>query len=226
MTGSLFPDDGIRQPAPAKSKSMPPRPSPPKKEKRVEEGELSEEETNERFYANTSMIGIVAPFPGPRFCWLLDQHFRTAFENRPDDTLEMMVGRDGKVLRRKKSKKGKTKVSAAPAPSLFGPATPTAEPGETAGDEVGESFFFPVYCHDIAGRETYRYLVYKLRSGLISLLPEGDESLYDYIWSIQTGDPVHEAHIILDIVRRVPGVQVARQLTDEEMERCKEYLLL
>ncbi|GAA4468090.1 hypothetical protein GCM10023093_25050 [Nemorincola caseinilytica] len=226
MTGSLFPDDGAAQPSTPAGKSASARTAPARRERKEEREvtELSTEDTNEQFYGNTAMIGIVAPLPGPRFCWLLNQHFRTVFVNDTDDTLEMMVGKDGKVLRRKKNKKSKAKVPQAPVPSLFGPQ-PVQEAQEE-GEPEGEKFNFAVYSHKIPKSISYRYLVYKLRTGLVSLLPEGDEGRYDYMWLVQTGDPDHDAHKILTILRSIPGVQAAQQLTEEEMERCKEYLLL
>lgn len=175
--------------------------------------ELSQEDTNDLFFADAAMVGIVAGMPGPRFCSLLNSHFRTSFFNIPEDTIQMVIDKDGKETRKKKNK--------GPLPSLFGADEGIVEQVQRSNLE----FFFPVYCHTKPGSNS-RYLLYKLKSGAVSLLPDDKTRRYDYLWLVQTADPEHDAHLVTEILRSMPEVQVAQLLDATDMEKSRENLLL
>lgn len=176
--------------------------------------ELSQEQTSSLFFSDAAMIGIVSGLPGPRFCWLLNNHFRTSFFNIPEDTIHMVVDKDGKATRHKKKNK-------APMPSLFG----EAEVNTSAEAGASMEFFFPVYCHAKPGGNS-RYLLYKLKSAGASLLPGEKNRRYDYLWLVQTADPEHDAHLVIDVLRQIPEIQIAQLLDAADMEKSRENLLL
>lgn len=176
--------------------------------------ELSQEQTNSLFFSDTAMIGIVSGLPGPRFCWLLNTHFCTSFYNIPEDTIHMVVDKDGKATRHKKKSK-------APMPSLFG----ETEVNTSAEGNTSMEFFFPVYCHAKPGSNS-RYLLYKLKAEGTSLLPGEKNRRYDYLWLVQTSDPEHDAHLVIEVLRQIPEIQLAQLLDAADMEKSRENLLL
>jgi hypothetical protein len=172
--------------------------------------------TTDLFFADTALIGIVTGHPGPRFCWLLNQHLRTSFVNVPADTIHMIVDKEGKKVTERRSIK-------ASVPSLFMPAPEEEMP--TAGKQVKSEYFFPVYCHSIPD-SSFRYLLYKLRSGAVSLLSASKNHGYDYLLLVQTAYPQHDTHMILDVMRSIPEIQLAQELSLSDIEKSKENLVL
>lgn len=179
-----------------------------------ERTELSKEQTSSLFFSDAAMIGIVSAMPGPRFCWHINHHFCTSFVNVPEDTIQMIVDKDGKATRHKKKSRGAI-------PSLFG----ENEADNSTSEGGSMEFSFPVYCHDKPGSNS-RYLLYKLKSGGALLLPGEKNRRYDYLWLVQTADPEHDAHMVMDVLRQMPEIQVAQLLDAADMEKSRENLLL
>ena len=85
------------------------------------------------------------------------------------------------------------------------------------------TLYFPTYQYDLSN-SSYKYLLYKLKNGSESLLPETKQ--LDYLWLIQTADPEHDAHIILQELRNIPDVQLAQLLVTEQLKKSLGNLLV
>jgi hypothetical protein len=159
----------------------------------------------EQFFGGSAMIGIATAYPGFRFCWLLNRHFGTSFANVPEHTICMGETRSGKdAVKYLGSEVQGSMFGAAPAPD-------------------GELWYFPTWCHQDPN-SGYSHLLYQLKHGKKVLLPEVKH--LDFLWLIQTAEPQHDAHLILASLRQMPSVQLAQELTREQLKKSMANLLL
>jgi hypothetical protein len=83
-------------------------------------------------------------------------------------------------------------------------------------------FYFPVYRYDLAN-SSHRYLLYKLKNGTETLLPETKQ--LDYLWLIQTANADEDAYQIAADLRNTPDIQLARILSVEELKNVKNLIV-
>lgn len=162
-------------------------------------------EMRETFFADAAMIGIAAAQPGYRLCWLLNNHFDINFVSVPEQTICMIVNKGGK-----ETVKSITET-------MQGFAFPDA------ANEKEEQYFFPTYLHSLPN-SCYKYMLYQLKCGKKELLPEAKH--LDYLWLIQTAEPEHDKHTILEQLRQVPEVQLAQELTTVHLKKSITNLLV
>lgn len=85
-----------------------------------------------------------------------------------------------------------------------------------------KEYNFPVYCYDIPNSD-YKYLLYKLKNGPESLLPETKQ--LDYVWMIQTANPKDDALEILAGLRRLNDIQLAQILSSNQLKNLNNLLV-
>ena len=73
-------------------------------------------------------------------------------------------------------------------------------------------FYFPVYQYNIPN-SNYKYLLYKLKNGNETILPETKH--LDYLWLIQTASPEEDAIEIARELKNIPDVQLVQILDDD-----------
>jgi hypothetical protein len=157
----------------------------------------------ERFYSEKAMVGISSTLPGYRLCWTINKFFGTDFVNVPENTI---------VMKEVKSNVNSSKSLVKQVQQdMFG----------TSIEEQGEFFYFPTYCHDFIN-SSYHYLLYQLKSENRYLLPEVKH--LDYLWLIQTAQPEHDLHIILEQLRKMKDVQLAQELTAHQLKKSIDLL--
>jgi hypothetical protein len=178
----------------------------------MREEKLSREETRQLFFADASLIGIVAAVPACRFCWLVNQQFMASFSNSPDDTIHMLADKQGQQTPRRKQ--------LPPQPSLFG----TVDTEEPLSAEVAE-YTFPVFHYNVP-HTSYRHLLYKLRNEAVSLLQGDRYRRYDYLWMVQSAEPAHDTHIIIEMLRQMPEILHVQELQDSDIRQSRDNLLL
>ncbi len=157
------------------------------------------------YFGGAAMIGISSALPGHRFCWLLNQHFETNFASQPESTICMAEAKSGK--------KTVKYLGTSPQASIF----------DEMPEPDGELFYFPTYCHTFPNT-VYNYVLYQLKCGNACLLPEVKH--LDYLWLLQTAEPHHDAHIVLAELRNLTEVQLAQELTTEQLKKNMSNLLM
>lgn len=160
-------------------------------------------EMKESFFGDAAMLGIVSTQPAYRLCWALNRHFDMGFCNVPENTICMGEGKGGKDVVNYVGG-GQVDMFAAPA-------------------AVPEQWFFPTYSYLIPNSSA-THILYQLRSGNKTLLPEAKH--LDYLWFIQTADSAHDAHIILRELRNLSTVQLAQEISREQIKKSIANLLL
>lgn len=85
------------------------------------------------------------------------------------------------------------------------------------------TYYFPTYQHDVPN-SNYKYLLYKLKSGKETLLPETKH--LDYLWLVQTARPEHDAHLLYNQVKNIPEVQLAQLLATDQIKKSLNNLLV
>jgi hypothetical protein len=85
-----------------------------------------------------------------------------------------------------------------------------------------QEHFFSIYqyCVPLSGT---RYLLYKLRSDLVPLMPEIRQ--LDYVWMIQSGNAEQEAAVITRHLRSLPEVQMAQVLEPSKLKSLNHLLI-
>jgi hypothetical protein len=83
-------------------------------------------------------------------------------------------------------------------------------------------YYFPIYQYNLPN-SGHKYLLYKLKNGSESLLPEARQ--LDYLWLIQTATPEEDALAITPQLRNIPDVQLARILLPEELKNLNNLLV-
>ena len=84
------------------------------------------------------------------------------------------------------------------------------------------AYNFPIYQYDLPN-STHKYLLYKLKDGSESLLPETKHM--DYLWLIQTGDSEQDAMHIVNELKNIPDVQLAQILFPEQLKNLTNLLV-
>lgn len=162
-------------------------------------------EMKENVFGSASMIGISSVLQGYRICWVLNRFFDTRFVNVPEQTICMG-----------ESKAGKESIKYLEAENrglMFDPSPIVQE----------ELAYFPTYCHQFPN-SSYHYLLYQLKFGKKVLLPEVKH--LDYLWLFQTAEPQHDAHIVLSQLRGISDIQMAQELTTEQLKKSIGNLLV
>ena len=83
-------------------------------------------------------------------------------------------------------------------------------------------YYFPIYQY-ILPNSNHKYLLYKLKNGNESLLPETRQ--LDYLWLIQTASPTDDARQIASELRNIPDVQLAQILDPEQLKNLINLLV-
>jgi|GEM_PF-843719 len=179
---------------------------------------LNRKHTNELFFEDAAFVGIVAPVPASRFCWIVNQHFHTSFSATALVHMNVVAkeGKEEELTRRI--------MPELTAPTLFG-GPPAPASLSSHSDNAPESYEFPVYVHGVVN-SSFRHLLYKLRQGKLSLLTGTRTKQYDYLWMIQTASSYHDAHLILDLLTAVPEVRLAQELAIDDVSRNFDNLIL
>ena len=86
----------------------------------------------------------------------------------------------------------------------------------------GTKYYFPVYKYTLPN-SSHTYLLYKLKNGTESLLPEAKQ--LDYLWLIQTDTAEKDARKIANELRNIPDVQLAQVLDQEQMKNLINLLV-
>jgi hypothetical protein len=164
-------------------------------------------EMKETFFADTAMIGITAAMPGYRFCWLLNKYLEMSFVNDPENTLVMNESKSGKQTIKH--------IVSKPQVSMF-PDTEDIVPDRTEG------VFFPTYLHKVPHSSHY-HMLYQLKNGKKLLLPEAKH--LDFLWLIQTADPLHDEHIVVSYLKKIAEIQLVQPLTPDQIRKSMTNLL-
>ena len=83
-------------------------------------------------------------------------------------------------------------------------------------------YYFPIYQYDLPN-SSHKYLLYKLKNGNESLLPETRQ--LDYLWLIQTANPEDDALNIVSELRNIPDVQLAQILAPDQLKNINNLLV-
>ncbi len=83
-------------------------------------------------------------------------------------------------------------------------------------------YYFPIYQYDFPN-SNYKYLLYKLKNGSESLLPETRQ--LDYLWLIQTANPDEDADKIAAELKNIQEIQLAQLLIPGQLKSLNNLLL-
>ena len=83
-------------------------------------------------------------------------------------------------------------------------------------------YYFPIYQYHLPN-SSHKYLLYKLKNGNESLLPETRQ--LDYLWLIQTDNPEDDALSIVSELRNIPDVQLAQILAPDQLKNINNLLV-
>jgi hypothetical protein len=85
-----------------------------------------------------------------------------------------------------------------------------------------DQYYFPIYNYDLPN-SSHKYLLYKLKNGTESLLPETKQ--LDYLWLIQTADPEGDVINIAREIRNIPDIQLAQILVPSQLKNVNNLLI-
>jgi hypothetical protein len=83
-------------------------------------------------------------------------------------------------------------------------------------------YHYPIYQCTFPD-SSHKYMLYKLKNGAESLLPETKQ--LDYLWMVQTADPEHDAIEIARELRNIPDIQLAQILTTDQLKSVNNLLV-
>jgi len=83
-------------------------------------------------------------------------------------------------------------------------------------------FYFPIYKYDLPN-SSHKYLLYKLKNGTESLLPETRQ--LDYLWLIQTANPEDDVERIAHEIKNITDIQLAQVLVPEQLKSVSNLLI-
>ncbi len=83
-------------------------------------------------------------------------------------------------------------------------------------------YYFPIYQY-LFPNSSHKYLLYKLKNGAETLLPEAKH--LDYVWMVQTASPEIDAMDIARELRNIPDVQLAQVLTGDQLKNLNNLLM-
>jgi len=99
----------------------------------------------------------------------------------------------------------------------------TRDPDQTICLKKKENeFFFPIYEYSLPD-SSHKYLLYQLKNGPESLLPETKQM--DYLWLVQTANPEDDADEIAQALRDIPDVQLAQILAPDQLKNINNLLV-
>jgi len=165
-------------------------------------------EMRDSFFAESALIGVSAAIPAYRFCWLVNKILDMCFENVPENLIEMNETRSGKET----FKQGGRQLQV----SMF---DSTPEPDNDKTDK----YFFSTFLHKVPN-SSHSHLLYQLKSGKKTLLPEAKH--LDYLWLVQTAEPEHDAHIIMERLRVIPTFQLVQAIDSDLVKKSLANLLV
>ena len=84
-----------------------------------------------------------------------------------------------------------------------------------------DQYYFPIYKYDLPN-SSHRYLLYKLKNGAESLLPETRQ--LDYLWLIETANPDEDVNRIAREIRNIPDIQLAQVLVPGQLKNVNNLL--
>ena len=84
-------------------------------------------------------------------------------------------------------------------------------------------YHFPIYQYAFPN-SSYKYMLYKLKNGAESLLPETKQ--LDYLWVVQTADPECDAREIALELKNIPDIQFAQIITTDQLKKSIQNLLV
>lgn len=85
-----------------------------------------------------------------------------------------------------------------------------------------DQYYFPIYKYELPN-SSHKYLLYKLKNGTESLLPETKQ--LDYLWLIQTANPEEDVNRIAVEIRNIPDVQLAQILVPGQLKSVNNLLI-
>ena len=85
-----------------------------------------------------------------------------------------------------------------------------------------EQYYFPIYRYDFPN-SSHKYLLYKLKNGSESLLPETKQ--LDYLWLIQTASPEDDVEDIAREIKNLPDIQLAQILVPTQLKNVNNLLI-
>ena len=85
-----------------------------------------------------------------------------------------------------------------------------------------DQYYFPIYKYDLPN-SSHIYLLYKLKSGTESLLPETRQ--LDYLWRIETANPEEDINRISHEIMDIPDIQLAQILLPEQLKSVNNLLM-
>ena len=86
----------------------------------------------------------------------------------------------------------------------------------------GVRYSFPTYQYDLPN-SYHKYLLYKLKHGAESLLPETKQM--DYLWLIQTANFDEDGQAIARELRNIASIQMAQLLGSEQLKSLNNLLV-
>ncbi len=97
------------------------------------------------------------------------------------------------------------------------------DPEQTISSRKKDNQFdFPIYQYTFPN-SSYQYLLYKLKNGAESLLPETRQ--LDYLWLVQTASPDEDAAEIAAELRELPDIQLAQILSTDQLKSLNNLLV-
>ena len=83
-------------------------------------------------------------------------------------------------------------------------------------------FYFPIYQYDFPN-SSHKYILYKLKNGNESLLPEYKQ--LDYLWLIQTASPEEDALEIANELKNISDIQLTRIIEEDQLKSITNLLV-
>ncbi len=83
-------------------------------------------------------------------------------------------------------------------------------------------YHLPIYQYELPN-SSHKYLLYKLKIGKESLLPETRN--LDYIWLIKTANPENDAFDIAARLKKIPDIQLAQILAHDQLKSLNNLLV-
>ena len=85
-----------------------------------------------------------------------------------------------------------------------------------------KQFIFPVYVYNIPNSE-HKYLLYKLKHAVESLLPEARQ--LDYLWMVQTDTAEEDALEIVTELKKLSDIQLSVVLDPDQLDNLNNLLV-
>ncbi len=83
-------------------------------------------------------------------------------------------------------------------------------------------YYFPIYQH-IFQNSSHKYLLYKLKNGNETLLPETKQ--LDYLWLIQTANPEEDACLLANELKNIPDIQLSQIIDPDQLKSLNNLIV-